>query len=452
VTETAPRHLQSGERGRLPPHNLEAERSTLGALLLDVHAASQALQILTADDFYLQPHRYIFEAVADLYDRLSSADVLLVADALRSKDRLKDVGGEEYLIRLVEEVPSAANALYYAKLVRDSSIRRHLVRTCTSIIAEAYEEGADASEQLNKAEQAIYEIANRQNSTQFVPLPEMIDPVFEILDKHHRPGLTTGFTKFDEMTNGLQSDQLIIVAGRPSMGKTTFALNIARHVALELEKPVAIFSLEVARLQVVQNILCSCSKVDARKVRSGNLSPRQWEDLIETADRLRRAPIFIDDSSSLSTLEVKAKARRLKSRHKNLALIIVDYLQLMSHGRADSREQEISAISRNLKSLARDLKVPVIAVSQLSRAVESREGHRPRLSDLRESGAIEQDADLVVLLYREEYYRKDDPEAKGKAEAIIAKQRNGPTGTVHLAFFGNTMRFENLTVQTEPAF
>ncbi len=451
MTEAAPRNVHGGDGGRLPPHNLEAERSALGALLLDVHTASSALQLLTEEDFYLEPHRRIFHAIADLYDRLSSADLVLVTDALSRQGQLEKVGGEAYILQLVEEVPSAANALYYAKLVHEAAIRRHLVESCTAIIRDAYESGSEADNQLDKAEQRIFDIAHKRASSQFVHIPEVIDPVFELLDKDHRSGITTGFSKFDEMTNGLHPAELIVIAGRPSMGKTTFALNIAQHVAIELGRPVGVFSLEVTRFQVVQNVMCSCARVDAHRVRSGTLSPRQWQDLIAGADRLRDAPIFIDDSASLSTIEAKAKARRLAARH-GLDLLIVDYLQLMQHASSDSRQEEISAISRNLKALARDINVPVIAVSQLSRAVESRESHKPRLSDLRESGAIEQDADVVVLLYRAEYYKQEDPEAKGKAEAIIAKQRNGPTGTVHLTFRGDVMRFEDQSLRTEPTF
>jgi len=454
VSEGESHSRRKDDRARLPPQNLEAERCTLGALLLDVHASSPVLQILSKEDFYLGAHQHIYEAIAELYDSRSSADLVLVADALESRGLLEAVGGKAYLLELLEQVPSAANAPYYAKLVREASIRRHLVQTCTKIITQAYQEGEEAAELLNRAEQAIYEVANREVLKQFTTISDALDSVFRLVEHKERPGIPTGFQKFDEMTNGLQPSQLIIVAGRPSMGKTTFAMNIALHVAVEKKLPVAIFSLEVTREQLALNLLCSYARVNAHSVRRGTLSRRQLDDLIEAGDILAKAPIFIDDSSSLTTLEAKAKARRLKSSHKDLSLVIVDYLQLMSHSSADSREQEISAISRSLKSMARDLNVPVIAISQLSRAVEHREkeGHRPRLSDLRESGAIEQDADVVVLLYREEYYRRDDPAVKGKAEAIIAKQRNGPTGSVPLAFLADVLRFENLAHEMEPNF
>ncbi len=449
--EEAPRH--GGDGGRLPPHNLEAERCALGALLLDVYSASPVFQMLTEGDFYLRAHQHIYHALADLYDRLASADIVLVGEALAREKLLGEVGGEEYLVRLAEEVPSAANALYYAQLVRDASIRRQLVYKCTSIISEAYEGRNEAREQLDRAEQGIFDIAGDHMAGEFVPMPDLIDPVFDMIDKDHRGtgGIMTGFTKFDEITNGLHPAELSIIAGRPSMGKTTLAMNIVRHVALKLGKPCGIFSLEVSRAQVVQNLLCSEARVDTQKMRRSTLSSREWHDLIETADRLRTAPVYIDDSSALTTLDVKAKARRLRARY-GCELLVIDYLQLMQASGADSRQEEISQISRGLKGTARDLNIPVIAVSQLSRAVESREGHKPRLSDLRESGAIEQDADVVVLLYREEYYKQDDEDVKNKAEVIVAKQRNGPTGTVHLAFFGSTLRFEDLSAATEPAF
>ncbi len=442
-----------GDGGRLPPHNLEAERCTLGALLVDVYSASAVFQLLGEDDFYLQAHRHIYRALTGLYDRLASADLVLVSEALSREKLLAEVGGEEYLLRLAEEVPSAANAVYYAQLVRDAAIRRHLVQKCTTIISEAYDGRGDARAQLDRAEQGIFEIAGSNIAGEFVAIPDLIDPVFDMIDKDHRGagGIGSGYAKFDDLTNGLHPAELIVVAGRPSMGKTTFALNIVRHVALKLGKPVGVFSLEVSRAQVVQNLLCSEARVDAQKVRQCKLSPREWQDLIATADKLRRAPIYIDDSSSLTTLDVKAKARRLRARH-GVELLVIDYMQLMQSPGVDNRQEEISQISRGLKGAARDLNVPVIAISQLSRAVESREGNKPRLSDLRESGAIEQDADLVVLLYREEYYKRDDQEAKGKAEVIVAKQRNGPTGSVHLAFLGSMLRFEDLAVETEPAY
>ena len=444
---------QVGDGGKLPPHNLEAERCTLGALLVDVYSASAVFQMLVEQDFYLGAHKQIYRVLADLYDRLANADLVLVGEALAREKKLADVGGEEYLFRLAEEVPSAANAVYYAQLVRDASIRRQLVYKCTAIISAAYEGRGEAREHLDHAEQEIFAIAGDRMAGEFVPMPDLVDPVFDMIDKDLRGagGVMTGFTKLDEITNGLHPAELIVVAGRPSMGKTTLVLNILRHVALKHGKPCGIFSLEVSRSQVVLNLLCSEAYVDAQKVRKYSLSPREWEDLIEAADRLRAAPIYIDDSSTLTPLDVKAKARRLRARY-GCELLVIDYLQLMQTSGADNRQEEISQISRSLKAAARELNIPVIAVSQLSRAVDSREGHRPRLSYLRESGAIEQDADLVVLLYREEYYDSKKEEAKNKAEVIVAKQRNGPTGSAHLAFFGEKLRFEDLSEATEPAF
>lgn len=452
MTDLSPRR-PGGDSHKLPPQNLDAERSLLGALLLDVHANSPVFQELIDHDFYLQPHKDIFRCIANLYDQVNGADLVLVCESLTKQGLLDKVGGEDYLMSLVEQVPNAANAGLYAKVVRDAALRRRLVEQSTVIIQDAYENRGEARELLDKAEQAIFDIAENKDSNEFIPLPDVIDPLFDDLEKDQggTGGLITGFKKFDELTNGLYPAQLIVVAGRPSMGKTTFAMNIAQSIAIEQGKHVGIFSLEVARNQMVQNLLCSCANVEAQKVRRGTLSQRQWQELIAAADKLREASIFIDDSPSLSTLDMKAKARRLKARF-GLDLLVVDYLQLMHNPGIDNRQEEISNISRGLKGLARDLNIPVITISQLSRAVESREGHKPRLSDLRESGAIEQDADVVVLLYREEYYKRDDPEAKGKAEAILAKQRNGPTGSVKLAFRGEVLRFENIAYQSEEAY
>ncbi len=436
-----------------PPNQLEAERCVLGALLLDIQSSSTVFEVLVPEDFYLQQHQLIYSAITNLYDRMTNVDIVLTSDELKKEGALQKVGGEDYLMQLMEELPSAANAPYYAELVRDASIKRKLVEKGTRIVQEAYNGKGSAKEILDRAEQDIFDIAQFDITNDFVPIPNIIDPLFERWEKgvNASTAITTGFTKFDELTTGLYPAQLIVVAGRPSMGKTTFAMNIAQYVALELNKSVGVFSLEVTRDQVVQNLLAAYTRIDATSLRQGTLSSHTFQELIASADRVREAPIYIDDTPSISTLEVKAKARRLKAKF-GLDILVVDYLQLMHNPGFEKRQEEISMISRGLKAIARDLNVPVITISQLSRAVESREGHRPRLSDLRESGAIEQDADLVVLLYREEYYKPDDEGAKGKAEAIIAKQRNGPTGTVPLAFIGNMLRFENLAYESDPQF
>jgi replicative DNA helicase len=374
----------------------------------------------------------------------------MVQAELQRRGEEETTGGLEYLEELINRVPTAANAEHYARIIRDKAILRGLVRTCTEIIQGVYDSDAGAREQQDSAEQKVFEIGSRGSGTDFIAIDELIDQQFERLDETGPTDKTiySGFTDLDEKTTGFQPAEFIIIAGRPSMGKTSFCLNIVENAAVG-GKTVAIFSLEVSREQLVQNLLCTFSRVDAQGLRRRSLSREQWEDLTHGASRLRETRIFVDDTPGLNSLALKSKARRLHARHP-LDLVVVDYLQLMEHPGTESRQQEISAISRNLKALAREIDVPLIAVSQLSRSVESRESHRPRLSDLRESGAIEQDADVVLLLYREEYYKPDDEEAKGKAEVIVAKQRNGPTGTAGLVFRSNIMRFENLSRHEEP--
>ncbi len=436
---------KDGER-RLP-HNLDAEQCVLGALLLDCSAALTALQILLPRDFFSTRHQKIFEIVQALYDRISSVDTILVHEELTKLGLADELGGMDYLDELVRNVPTLANTEYYARIVREKAILRGLISACTEVVHTAYESDEDAQAQLDRAEQKVFEIRDKGASRDFVEIHEVLDAHFARIDHGGAAGIETGFTDLDNYTTGLHPSEYVIVAGRPSMGKTSFVMNVVTAVA-EQGKAVAIFSLEVSREQLGQNLLCSFSRVDAQRLRKKQLSHNEWQDLTDGANRLGQLKIFIDDTPGLSPLALKAKARRLH-RSQKLDLIVIDYLQLMETPGSENRQQEVSVISRSLKALARELEAPVIAISQLSRGVESREQHRPRLSDLRESGAIEQDADLVLLLYREEYYYPDKEEVKGKAEAIIAKQRNGPTGTVELTFISHFMRFENLTTRRE---
>ena len=427
------------------PQSLEAEQYVIGAILLDPSVAPGLMDLLTENDFYSTRHRRIFQSIQTLYDEFATVDPILVRDHLVQRGVDQDTGGMDYLESTMATVQTVANAEYHARQVRDKSTLRHLITTCTGIVQGAYESEEGAPLQLDSAEQRILEIGASGESSDFVQIQQVIDHHFEELDRNkgRLEGVLSGFRDLDELTTGLHPSEFVIVAGRPSMGKTTFCMNIVERVARE-NHGVAVFSLEVSREQLVQNLLCSAAEVDAQDFRKNKLSSAQWNDVTLSAERLRDMKIYIDDTTGLTPLTVKAKARRLHARSP-FDLLIIDYLQLMEGGESgESRQQEVSKISRNLKGLARELKIPVIAISQLSRGVENRESHRPRLADLRESGAIEQDADLVLLLYREEYYQPDREECKGKAEVIVAKQRNGPTGSVHFAFRGQYLRFDDL--------
>ncbi|MBI5415347.1 MAG: replicative DNA helicase [Candidatus Omnitrophica bacterium] len=433
---------------RVPPQNVDAEKSVLGALLIDDEAIGAAIEILDETWFYEDANRRIFRAVVDLYGQRKKVDLVTLSDKLKSDGTLEEVGGVTYLSFLIDLVPSATNIEHYANIVKEKGILRRLIRNATNIIAESYESTGNVEQVVDNAERLIFEVADLKQHQKSVHIKDLVRRSIETLDilyqrKQHVTGVATGFEKFDHMTAGLQSSDLIIIAGRPSMGKSALAISIAEHIGIESKKAVGVFSLEMSKEQLVQRMLCSQARVDAHKVRSGFLSPSDWPKLTAAAGRLSESRIFIDDTPAISALELRAKARRLKA-NQGVELIVLDYLQLMrSTIPSDSRQQEISEISRSLKALARELSIPVIALSQLSRAVESRQDHKPQLSDLRESGAIEQDADLVVLLMREEYYNPTE-ENKGIADVIIAKQRNGPVGTVKLAFIKEYMRFENL--------
>ena len=435
---------------RLPPQNLEAEQSILGGILLDNQALNTVLEILTHKDFYSEAHRRVFAAIVALSDRNEPCDLITLSSILKDKKQLDGVGGAAYLASLVDNVPSAANIAYYSKIVKEKAILRHLIGAATEILSQSYDTGAEVDDVLDKAEHAIFEISENKIRPAFFPIKSIIKDSFKTIEKLYErkeliTGVPTGFEKIDDLTSGLQKSDLIIVAGRPSMGKTALALNIAQNAATETGIPVAIFSLEMSKEQLALRMLSSEARVDSQRLRKGFLGETDWPKLTTAAGRLSEAPLFIDDTPAITVLEMKAKARRLKAE-SDLGLIILDYLQLMRSGSfKESREQEISEISRSLKALAKELSVPIIALSQLNRKVEDRTNRRPQMADLRESGAIEQDADVIAFIYRDEVYNKseDNPE-KGIAEVIIGKQRNGPTGTVKLAFLEKFTCFENL--------
>ena len=438
---------------RNPPQNISAEQAAIGSMLLQEDAILRTVEILKPEDFYRKSHEIIYRCISELFDKNNGVDLVTLTEELKRKDLLEKIGGVTYLTNLINSVPTAANIEYYVRIIEEKSILRNLINNATKIISMGYEEKEDAKVLMDRAEHLMFEVSNRNLGQAFVPIKEILQDSFEkIEDLYHRDeyitGIPSGFVEFDDLTTGFQPSELIVIAGRPGMGKTAFSMNIAQNAAISKNTPVAIFSLEMSKSQLVQRMLCSEARVDAHNLRKGRLAESDWPTLSMAAGRLSSAPIFIDDSASATSLEIKAKARRLKAQH-DLGLIIIDYMQLMQNSsRAENRQQEISEISRSLKSLARELNVPVIAVSQLSRAVEQRIERRPRLSDLRESGAIEQDADLVIFIYREEYY-KPKTEKKGTAEIIISKQRNGPTGTIDLAFIKEYAKFENLTRMSE---
>ncbi len=438
---------------KIPPQNLEAEVSVLGAMLFEAEVIPLAIETLNDSYFYLDSHRKIFNCLISLFEKNQPADLITVTEELRRRKQLEDIGGASYLTQLTSQVPTAANFEHHASIVKEKGILRQLIQAATHVVQESYDSATDVKDVLDRAEHAIFEISQKRIHGNFVRLKDIIKNSIETIDqlyqrKEHVTGIASGFHDFDIKTAGLQPSDLIIVAGRPSMGKSAFAAAICEHTGITMNKPVAFFSLEMSKEQLVQRMLCSHARVDGNRVRTGYLSHTDWPKLTSAAGKLSEAPIYIDDTPGVSALEVRAKARRMKAQF-GIELIVIDYLQLMrGSSYSESRQQEISEISRSLKALARELRVPVIAVSQLSRAVENRTGNRPQLSDLRESGAIEQDADVVVFLYREEYYRPSE-ENKNKAEVIISKQRNGPTGSVDLLFLREYTRFENLEFRRE---
>ncbi|MBU6391659.1 MAG: replicative DNA helicase [Planctomycetota bacterium] len=431
---------------RTLPQSIEAEMSVLGAMLLDNEVISLVIPILSKNSFYKTAHQELYQTIVELYDKGKTVDLVILREELKRRSLLDKVGGIEYLMEMEESVPTIGNVEYYANIVREKAIKRNLIEVAATIQKEAFNEALDTDNLLDTSERAIFDITQKKFNTASTNLNEILKSTFKRIENLHDrqnrlTGLSTGFYDLDDHTCGLQASELIIIAARPSMGKTSLALNIIDHVGVVEKKPAVVFSLEMSAQQVAQNMLCSHARVDAHKLRKGFLDDKEWSNLSYGLGSLSESPIFIDDTPGLTVLEVRAKARRLKAHH-DIQLVVVDYLQLMESSRGENRQQEISIISRGLKSLARELSIPVIAVSQLNRSVESREGHKPRMSDLRESGSIEQDADVIILLHREDYY---DPDKKdGTAELIIAKQRNGPVGVVKLAFLSNFMRFESL--------
>jgi replicative DNA helicase len=432
---------------RTLPQSIEAEMCVLGAMILDNEVVSLVVPILNKQSFYKTAHQELFQIIIDLYDKGIPIDLVILREELKKRSLLEKIGGEEFLLELESAVPTIGNVEFYANVVREKAVKRHLIEVASNIQKQAFDESVETDHLLDASERAIFDVTQKKFEVSSTKLNEILKDTFSRIESLHDrqsrlTGLSTGFYDLDDLTCGLQPSELIIIAARPSMGKTSLALNMVEHVGIVEKKPVIVFSQEMSAQQVAQNMLCSHARIDAHKLRRGFLEDKQWSALSYGMGSLSEAPIFIDDVPGLTVLEVRAKARRLKAQY-NIQMVVVDYLQLMEAPRGiENRQQEISIISRGLKSLARELSIPVIAVSQLNRSVETREGHRPRMSDLRESGSIEQDADVVVLLHRDKYY---DPEKDDDtAELIIAKQRNGPTGVVKLTFLSHFMRFESL--------
>jgi replicative DNA helicase len=432
--------------GKVPPQSLEAERAVLGAILLEPNLLPRAVEVLTPEEFYKEAHRKIFAAMIQLFERGEAPDTIMVAETLRRDGVFEEVGGHTVLATLQEEGTVATQFAAYTAIVREKALLREMIRVAREIVEEGYEEKDDVQGLLDRAEQMLFRISQRRFQRSAFPVREILDAAIKHIEMlYHRKeditGLATGFNDLDKMTSGLQGSDFVIIAGRPSTGKTAFALNIAAHAAVELHRPALIFSLEMSKEQLVQRLICAEARVDSRNVRSGFMQQGEWSRIVNAAGRLHEAPLFIDDTANLSVLEARAKARRIMAEHR-LELVVIDYLQLMQgRWRAENRQQEISEISRSLKALAKELNVPVVALSQLSRAVEARGEGLPRLSDLRESGALEQDADLIMFLARKE--NAPDVEA-GTTDLVIGKHRNGPTGRLELFFHAEYTRFDNL--------
>ncbi len=449
-----PQSLESTLMDKVPPQNTEAEMAVLGSILLDEEAISDVVELLDENSFYKDSHRKIFAAILCLYNESKPVDLITLTEQLRRDGNLEGVGGASYITELVNVVPTSGAVLHHAKIVKEKAVLRDLITTATRIVSEGYEPDQDVDALLDRAEKEIFEISGSKVKSGFMPVKELIKHSIETIEKLYQrktqvTGIPTGYQDLDEITAGLQPADLIIVAGRPSMGKSALMCGFAEHAAVVEKIPTAIFSLEMSKEQLVQRILCSHARVDMQAVRTGFLSQEHWGKLVNAAGKISHAPLFIDDTPGMNVLEIRAKARRLKAQY-NIGLLILDYLQLMqaAGSRSESRQQEISDISRSMKALARELNVPVVVISQLSRATEQREGYKPRLSDLRDSGAIEQDADVVMLLFREEYYTPTE-QNRGLADVIIAKQRNGPVGTKKLTFLKEFSRFESCTQREE---
>jgi len=439
----------------LPPQNLEAEESILSAILVDNNILLDVLEILSPEDFYKTTHQKIFAATTELFSRNEPTDLVTLTNILKERGELEKIGGATYLARLVDTVPLAVNAQYYAKIVHDKASLRRLIEKANVIARRCFEDRGDVDNVIDFAESSIFEISEQKNKQAFYPISKIIDSNIKTIEEHEKnktlvTGVSTGFTQLDRLTSGLQKSDLVIFAARPSMGKTALCLNIARNAAVDANIPTAIFSLEMSKEQLSMRMLCAEARVDLFRLRGGFMSQDDWIRITDAASTFFNAPIYIDDSPDISALSIRTKARRLKM-DKGLGLIIIDYLQLMrGHTAAERRDLEISDISRSLKALAKELDLPVVALSQLNRKLEERSDKRPLLSDLRESGALEQDADVVAFIYRDEMYNKDENNPnKGKAEILLSKQRNGPTGKVLLTFLSAYTRFENLSSEDD---
>ena len=439
---------------KLMPQSVEAEEAVLGAILVNPLSLGRIVETLKPESFYKPAHRLIYAAALEMFRKNDPIDIVTISQYLMDKDELENAGGRAYINELAMNVVTTANIEYYAKIIREKEIKRALINAGSEIVNTAYE-NEDTDIVLDNAQKMIFNIAASKDTTDLVCIQDLVVSSYEMIEKRFNnkdelAGVTTGFYDLDNITSGLHKSDLIILAARPAMGKTAFALNLAQNVALKGKKAVAIFSLEMPKQQLVSRMLCAEAEVDSQRVKTGNLQPKDWEKLVDGMTKLSEAKIYIDDTAGVTSTDVKAKCRRLMMEEKELGLIVIDYLQLMEGGgNPNDRNQQISQISRSLKGLAKELDVPIIALSQLSRAVESRPDKRPMMSDLRESGAIEQDADIVMFIYRDEYYNRDDVENKGKAEVIIAKHRNGSVGTVELLFQSNITKFKNPTKTTE---
>ncbi len=441
--------MDLGALGRIPPQSIEAEQSVIGSMLIDKEVIPVVMEILKPEDFYRPDHKEIYDVIIELFDRAQPIDLITVSERLKLHGKLELVGGLEYLTNIATDVPTTANVKHYAKIVEEKSLLRKLIRASSDIVDLGFDASEEVSFILDKAEQSIFDILQKRSSQGFVPIKDVLVDTFNKLEELYNnkgsiTGISTGFNDLDFKTSGLHNSDLVLVAARPAMGKTAFALNLAQNAAVHSGVPVAVFSLEMSKEQLVNRMLCSEAMVDSNRMKTGKLEDNDWQKVAKALGPLSEAPIFIDDTPGISITEIRAKCRRLKLEH-NLGLVVIDYLQLMqgSKSKSESRQQEISEISRSLKILAKEINVPVITLSQLSRAPEARTDHRPILSDLRESGAIEQDADIVMFLYRDDYYNPDT-EKKNIAELIIAKHRSGSTGTIELVWLGQYTKFANL--------
>jgi replicative DNA helicase len=435
---------------RLPPHSIEAEMCLLGSMMLDKESIGNAVQIVERDAFFQPDHQIIFDVLVKLFEQNRPISAMAVREELLKRQRLEEIGGTAYLGAILGTVADASQGAHFAGVVREKYMLRQLIAASNDILRAAYGPHERADLVLENAEKRIFRIAENKVGQSMVRMEDVLNEVFAAIENKDRRGLETGFFDLDEMLNGLQKGEMIIVAARPSMGKTALAMNIVEYIAADTQKPCAVFSLEMSKQQLAQRMLCSRGAIDAHKLRRGMLQAQEYQKLASVVGELAKAPIWVDDSASLTPLELRAKARRLKMQH-DIQCVMIDYMQLMDNPGPENRQQQITEISRAIKSVARELNVPVIALSQLNRMSEGRDGHRPRMSDLRESGSIEQDADVVMLLHREDYYKMSEPDYQPDniAELIIAKQRNGPTGTVKLTFMNRTTRFENMSGAAE---